>query len=160
MRRDTLVGDRVQRGERLAESGGDGVAVAALRDQPQHAARHGFAGDAARDEEAAAEPVRVAAVAHDVGDWHASRFGGADRLRLERDRRQFDVRVRNRSDDQCVTCLPVVGIEQYVQPACTGAGHGEPRNLDVALPVFRQEAHEPFADRVRHGSSTAASQAS
>ena len=94
------------------------------------------------DEEAAAEIARIVAVEHDVRDRHAGGFGGADRLRFEHDRRQFDVRVRNRGDDQLVPLLAVVGVEQHVQPARAGAGDAQPRNVDVAVPPLRQEARE------------------
>ena len=143
-----------------AQARGDRIAVAAARDEPQHAPRHRFAVDAPRDEEAAAEIARIVAVEHDVRDRHAGGFGGADRLRFEHDRRQFDVRVRNRRDHQLVPRLAVVGVEQHVQPARAGAGDAEPRNVDVALPPLGQEASEPVAHRVGHGNSPRASQSS
>jgi hypothetical protein len=81
----------------------------------------------------------------------------ANGLRLEHDRRQFDVRVRNRRDHQLVSLLAVFGVEQHVQAARAGAGDAEPWNVDVAVPALRQKAREPVPHRIGHDNSPRAS---
>jgi hypothetical protein len=99
----------------------------------------------------------IVAVEHDVRHRYAGGFCNAYRLRLEHDRRQLDVRVRNGSNDKLMTPLAVVCIEQHIQSTRASARYAQPWNLDRTFPALRQESYEPIAHRIGHGSSPRAS---
>ena len=137
----------MQRGERGPVLAGDELAMAHALHQPQHAAWHGLAGNAAADEERAADPARIRTVDVDAGHRHACLEGEAKHGGLVGDRQYLDGCIGDDRRHQRVARAAVVGVEQHVLASRACRRLREERDRDRRAPVLRQEGCETRADR-------------